>query len=56
METGVLIANTTMKNLNVGVFVMAEYINGNCIKCGCYWGASDAVRKAVGCECECHND
>jgi len=54
METGVLIANITMKNLNVGVSVMAEYINGNCTKCGCYWGVSPDVAKAVGCECECH--
>ena len=34
---------------------MAEYLNGNCIKCGCYWGLSEDVSKTVDCECACHD-
>ena len=55
METGVLTVSIGQQKIQtVGVFAMAEYINGNCTKCGCYWGASDDVLKAVGCECACH--
>ena len=29
-------------------------MNGNCIKCGCYWGLSEEVVKSVDCDCDCH--
>ena len=38
----------------MGQITMTHYDNGNCDKCGCYWGVSDDIAKASGCECDCH--